>query len=137
MGFPANFEMVQELCSSLSEGDDAITRELFTCLAGKWSLWVMSVLAEADGPLRFSRVLESAGSISQKSLTKTLRQLERGGLATRKMFMEAPPRVEYTITPLGLQFLQQIEPLWTWVAQNAGQFQAAQQEFAKQLQQPA
>ncbi|WP_158824031.1 helix-turn-helix domain-containing protein [Granulicella sp. S156] len=117
------------LCDSLSEDQDTLTREIVTRLADKWTLWVMSVLAEAGEPLRFSRVLEQVEGVSQKSLTKTLRQLERDGLVTRKMFAEVPPRVEYAITPIGVEMLEHVEPLWSWVAKSVGRFQQARIVF--------
>ena len=117
------------LCDSLSEDQDTLTREIVTGLADKWTLWVMSVLAEAGEPLRFSRVMEQVEGVSQKSLTKTLRQLERDGLVTRKMFAEVPPRVEYAITPIGVEMLEHVEPLWSWVAKSVGRFQEARGAF--------
>jgi len=117
------------LCDSLSEDQDTLTREIVTGLADKWTLWVMSVLAEAGEPLRFSRVMEQVEGVSQKSLTKTLRQLERDGLVTRKMFAEVPPRVEYAITPIAVEMLEHVEPLWSWVAKSVGRFQEARSAF--------
>ena len=117
------------LCDSLSEDQDTLTREIVTRLADKWTLWVMSVLAEAGEPLRFSRVLEQVEGVSQKSLTKVLRQLERDGLVTRKMFAEVPPRVEYAITPIAVEMLEHVEPLWSWVAKSVGRFQQARGAF--------
>lgn len=64
----------------------------------------------AGTPLRFSRLMEHVKGVSQKSLTKTLRQLERDGLVTRKMFAEVPPRVEYAMTALGVEMLKHVEP---------------------------
>ena len=124
-----NWDAACELCESLSEDQDTLTREIVTRLADKWTLWVMSVLAEAGEPLRFSRVLEQVEGVSQKSLTKVLRQLERDGLVTRKMFAEVPPRVEYAITPIGVEMLEHVEPLWTWVAKSVGRFQQARSAF--------
>ena len=117
------------VCDALSEGEDALTREMVTRLADKWSLWTMAVLAEAGEPLRFTRVMEQVEGVSHKSLTKTLRGLERDGLITREVFAEVPPRVEYTITALGMELLSHIEPLWIWVAQSVGRFQRARLEF--------
>ena len=124
-----NWDAACELCESLSEDQDTLTREIVTRLADKWTLWVMSVLAEAGEPLRFSRVLEQVEGVSQKSLTKVLRQLERDGLVTRKMFAEVPPRVEYAITPIGVEMLEHVEPLWSWVAKSVGRFQEARGAF--------
>ena len=67
--------------------------------------------------------------ISQKSLTKALRQLERDGMVTRTMFAEVPPRVEYAITPIGIEMMEHVEPLWLWVAKSVGRFQQARAEF--------
>src|ERR1700679_4163249 len=110
------------VCDALSEAEDDLTREMVTRLADKWSLWTMAVLAEAGEPLRFARVMEQVEGVSQKSLTKTLRALERDGLITRQVFAEVPPRVEYTITALGLELLSHVEPLWNWVAGSVGKF---------------
>ncbi len=117
------------VCDALSETEDELTREMVTRLADKWSLWTMAVLAEAGEPLRFTRVMEQVEGVSQKSLTKTLRGLERDGLITRQVFAEVPPRVEYTITALGMELLSHIEPLWMWVAKSVGRFKAARIDF--------
>jgi DNA-binding HxlR family transcriptional regulator len=129
MDKPGFLERCDVLCESLSEEEDALTREIVARVADKWSLWTLSVLAGAAGPLRFSRVMDQVEGISQKSLTKALRQLERDGLVTRKMFAEVPPRVEYAITPMGVEMLEQVAPLWMWVAKSVGHFQAARSQF--------
>ena len=79
--------------------------------------------------MRFSWVMESVEGISQKSLTKTLRQLERGGLVTRVVFPEVPPRVEYRITKLGEELLVQLHPVWLWTVANVKRFEAARSKF--------
>ena len=73
--------------------------------------------------------MEHVEGVSQKSLTKTLRALERDGLITRQVFAEVPPRVEYAITELGMEMLEHIEPLWVWVATSVGRFHAARSAF--------
>jgi DNA-binding HxlR family transcriptional regulator len=124
-----DWDKAKNLCESLTEEEDALTREMVSRLADKWSLWTMAVLAEAGEPMRFSRVMEQVEAISQKSLTKTLRGLERDGLVTREVFAEVPPRVEYEITDVGAEFLDQVGPLWVWVARSARKFQKARAEF--------
>ena len=123
------FLQAHEMMHAPVASGDVMTRELMTHLADKWALWVLSVLAESGGPMRFSRILDAVTGVSQKSLTKTLRQLERDGLATRQMFMEVPPRVEYTITPLGQDLVRHVEPLWTWVSRKARTIEAMRQTF--------
>jgi DNA-binding HxlR family transcriptional regulator len=117
------------VCDALTVAEDELTREMVTRLADKWSLWTMAVLAESGGALRFTRVMEQVEGVSQKSLTKTLRALERDGLITRQVFAEVPPRVEYTVTELGMEMLEHVEPLWIWVAKSVGRFRSARAEF--------
>jgi DNA-binding HxlR family transcriptional regulator len=107
-----------------------LVREIVSQISEKWTLWAMAVLAEAGVPMRFSRVMERVEGISQKSLTKTLRQLERGGLVTRVVFAEVPPRVEYQITKLGEGLLAQLHPVWLWTVANVKRFEAARSKYA-------
>jgi DNA-binding HxlR family transcriptional regulator len=113
-------------CEALNESEDSLTRDIVTRIAEKWTLWTMAELAAAEAPIRFSRLLERVEGVSQKSLTKVLRQLERDGLVTRRVFAQVPPRVEYAITDLALEMLEIVHPLWKWAAANVAKFQAAQ-----------
>jgi DNA-binding HxlR family transcriptional regulator len=119
-------------CDALAPGLDDLTRDIVTRMAEKWTLWTLAVLAEAAKPLRFSRVMEYVEGVSQKSLTKTLRQLERDGLVTRVVFPEVPPRVEYAITSLGVEMLEQVHPLWLWTLKNVSRFDLAQKRYDAQ-----
>src|SRR5271163_835941 len=114
---------IKDFCETLSEAEDSLTREMVSRISDKWSLWTMSVIAELGQPMRFSRIMDQVEGISQKSLTKTLRGLERDGLITREVFAEVPPRVEYTITALGSEMLDNVAPLWLWVAKSVQRFQ--------------
>jgi DNA-binding HxlR family transcriptional regulator len=113
-----------EICASLSAGQEALVREIISRSADKWSLWTLSVLAMSDS-LRFSRLLEHVSGISQKSLTVTLRQLERDGLVTRTVTVRSPIRVDYAATALGIELIRRVDPLWTWVARNHDVFARA------------
>jgi DNA-binding HxlR family transcriptional regulator len=125
----SSWEHIKEFCETLTDDEDSLTREMVACIADKWSLWTMSVIAEYNRPMRFSRIMENVAGISQKSLTKTLRGLERDGLITRKVFAEVPPRVEYAMTPLGAEMLDNVVPLWLWVAKSVRRFQKARTAF--------
>lgn len=118
------------ICDRLTPEQDLLVREIVTQISEKWTLWTMSVLAQAGAPMRFSRVMDQVEGISQKSLTKTLRQLEKGGLVTRVVFPEVPPRVEYRITTLGEDLLVQLHPLWQWTVANVKRFQKARSKYA-------
>ena len=119
----SGWDQIKDFCETLSEDEDTLTREMVSRISDKWSLWIMSVIAESGRPLRFSRIMDEVEGISQKSLTKTLRGLERDGLITRKVFAEVPPRVEYAITALGSEMLDNVAPLWLWVAKSVKRFQ--------------
>lgn len=96
---------------------EALVREILERVADKWTLLVIDALGENE--MRFSRLREAVGGVSQKMLTKTLRQLERDGLVTRRVHAEVPPRVDYKLTPLGLGLGESVCGVWTWVEAHA------------------
>jgi DNA-binding HxlR family transcriptional regulator len=111
---------------TLTQVEDRLVREVLERVTGRWSLSVLRILAEVNGPLRFSRVLERVEGISQKVLTHTLRTLERDGLLTRTLYPQVPPRVEYELTPLGRELMGPVASLWRWIAGRLPDFEAAQ-----------
>jgi DNA-binding HxlR family transcriptional regulator len=92
------------------------TRAALSLLAGKWSVDVLYLLA--SGSRRYSDVLYEVGEISKKTLTHTLRSLERDGLVTRRVLPEIPARVEYSLTPLGWSITGPLMALYEWSAQH-------------------
>jgi DNA-binding HxlR family transcriptional regulator len=116
------------LCENLTEEEELVVRDIVARVADKWSLWALSELFE-NGPLRFSRLLERIEGISQKSLTATLRQLERDGLVTRTVTVQVPIRVDYEATDLGLDLIGRFEPFWLWVADNRNAFAEARKDY--------
>jgi DNA-binding HxlR family transcriptional regulator len=123
------WDRIKDFCDTLTEAEDTLTREMVSRISDKWSLWTMSVIAEHGRPMRFSRIMDQVEGISQKSLTKTLRGLEHDGLLTREVFAQVPPRVEYTITAFGSEMLDNVAPLWLWVATSVQRFQDCRAEF--------
>ena len=100
----------------MSSADQTLIRDVLTRVVDKWSLWALMELTEEKGPLRFSRLLERVQGVSQKSLTATLRELERDGFITRTVTVQVPIRVDYTATPLGYALIRLVDPLWSWAA---------------------
>jgi DNA-binding HxlR family transcriptional regulator len=92
------------------------TRRVLSLLAGKWSVEVLYLLA--SGTRRYSEVLYEVGEISKKTLTQTLRALEREGLVARRAYPEVPPRVEYSLTSLGWSLTGPLMSLYEWSAEN-------------------
>jgi len=110
----------------------ALVHELIGRVADKWTMLVLEVLEEY-GVVRFTRLGELVGGVSQKMLTKTLRQLERDGLVTRRIFMEVPPRVEYALTPTGRELMLKFLPLWLWIVEQLPVFVAARRTYEARL----
>jgi DNA-binding HxlR family transcriptional regulator len=98
-------------------------------LADKWAVLIVRRLA--DGTLRFAELRRAIDGISQKMLTSTLRDLERDGLVTRKLYASVPPKVEYTLTPLGGSLVNKVEDLCRWAEANAGQVLKSREAFDK------
>jgi len=92
------------------------TRAALSLVGGKWSVDVLYLLA--SGSRRYSDVLYEVGEISKKTLTHTLRSLERDGLITRRLLPETPVRVEYTLTPLGWSITGPLMALYEWSAEH-------------------
>ncbi len=106
-----------------------LVRELLDRVADKWTLLVIEAL-ESGQPVRFSRLREQVTGVSQKMLTKTLRQLERDGLVTRRVHPVIPPHVDYTLTDSGRSLGEAVCGIWIWVEANADSVAAARQAFA-------
>jgi DNA-binding HxlR family transcriptional regulator len=81
------------------------------------------------GTLRFGELRRRMGPISQKMLTKTLRQLERDGLVAREVYAEVPPRVEYRLTALGRGLGKAVCGIWTWAARHLGDVERARRTY--------
>ena len=105
------------------------TRQVLDCIADKWTVLIIRRLA--DGTLRFAQLQRAVDGISQKVLTKTLRDLERDGIVTRRIYASVPPKVEYTLTPLGRSLCSLVAGICDWAEANIEQVQAARQVYAR------
>ncbi len=102
-------------------------RDVLESIADKWTLIVLDELE--SGTKRFSVLQRSVGGISQKVLTQTLREMERNGFVVRTVHPEVPPRVEYTLTPMGRDLGEAICGVWKWTAANHARVVAARGAF--------
>jgi DNA-binding HxlR family transcriptional regulator len=101
--------------------------QTLSLIGNKWTVLVIALLA--GGPCRFNELRRSIGGITQRSLTLTLRELEREGLITRTVFPSVPARVEYELTELGLSLRDPISALAKWVSRNQPTLEAARKAF--------
>lgn len=87
-------------------------------VAGKWAIPIIYRLIILDEPVRFSALQRAVHPITQKELTRQLRQFEVRGLVTRRVFAEVPPRVEYQITELGKSLRPTLDSLAGWMNEH-------------------
>ena len=102
-------------------------RELLGQVLDKWSLAVMNELCEA--PCRFNELRRAIPAVSQKSLSATLRRLERNGLIERRLLSSRPIAVEYRITPLGKTAREPIDALLGWASAHLHRIERARTLF--------
>lgn len=96
----------------LSELPACPVETTLTLIGNKWEVLILRDLM--DGTKRFGELRRSVGHISQKVLTSQLRAMEDAGLVHREVFAEVPPRVEYSLTPLGLSLRPVLDSLRDW-----------------------
>ena len=102
-------------------------RELLDQVLDKWSLQVLDELCEQ--PLRFNELRRAIPVVTQKSLTATLRRLERNGMVDRVVVTSRPIAVQYRIAPLGRTLQELIDALFSWSAENLSDVERARERF--------
>ncbi|MBB3052939.1 DNA-binding HxlR family transcriptional regulator [Prauserella isguenensis] len=102
-------------------------RELLGQVLDKWSLEVLDRLCER--PRRFNELRRAIPEVTQKSLTATLRRLERNGMVERDIVSTRPVGVEYRIAPLGKTLQDLIDALLQWSAARLPEVQRARDRF--------
>jgi DNA-binding HxlR family transcriptional regulator len=103
-------------------------RDILARIGDKWSVSVIHMLGDAR-TLRFNELRSGIDGISQRMLTVTLRGLERDGLVERTAYPEVPPRVEYTLTPLGATLRQLVRALVAWSGAHLTEVDAARAAY--------
>ena len=116
---PAELEYTPQNCHA---------REMLIRIGDKWSVYVIHLLDEG-GTMRFNELRSQVEGISQRMLTVTLRGMERDGLVTRKVYPEVPPRVEYSLTPLGKTLRQLVRGLVQWSGAHLVEVDAARASY--------
>ncbi|HMK45651.1 MAG TPA: helix-turn-helix domain-containing protein [Methanocella sp.] len=88
-------------------------------IGGKWKQLIIYELN--DETLRFSQLMERLQPrITQRMLTKQLRELEEDGLIIRKVYTQVPPKVEYSLTETGKSLLPILDQLCEWGYEHMG-----------------
>ncbi len=95
---------------------DCPSRGVLDHLTSRWGSLILILLLE--GTHRFSELRREIGGVSEKMLAQSLQRLEADGFLTRTVFPTIPPKVEYTLTPLGHEAATHIRALTDWVELN-------------------
>jgi DNA-binding HxlR family transcriptional regulator len=103
------------------------SRRVLDLIANRWAVLVIYALSE--GTKRHNRLQREVEGISQKMLTKTLRSLERDGLIRREVYPVVPPKVEYSLTPLGETLIGILTELCKWAEEHIEEVDAARADY--------
>ena len=112
-----NVKTVKTSAVSSCTANSCEIRDAFMMIGGKWKSMILYVLS-TQGVVRFNQLKKTVSGISQKMLTQQLRELERDGLIKRQAFPEVPPRVEYSMTELGLSLGPIYQAVHHWEQEN-------------------
>ena len=92
-------------------------RNVIARFGNKWGFLVMLVIGE-HGTVRFNELSRAIPDISTRVLSGTLRTLEADDLVERKVYPETPPRVEYSLSPIGKELMPIVQELTAWATKN-------------------
>ncbi|MBU0557376.1 MAG: helix-turn-helix transcriptional regulator [Alphaproteobacteria bacterium] len=104
--------------------------ETLSRFGDRWTLPV--VVSLHDGTLRFNQIRREVSGISQQMLTRTLRALERDGMVSRTVHPTTPPKVDYTLTPLGQSLAGEAVRLGIWAQTHREEIDAHRERFDRE-----
>lgn len=119
---------LKENLKKYSNLDECPIRNIISRFSGKWPVIILCILSENECT-RFNQIQKAIPDISPKVLSDTLKNLETDGIIKRIVYGEVPPRVEYSLTKLGLSLMPYInkiirsscaiENVYSYVHENA------------------
>jgi DNA-binding HxlR family transcriptional regulator len=98
-------------------------REVFEVVSGRWG--PLAIMALKEGKKRHGELRRELEGVSQKMLIQTLRNLEHNGLVVREVHPVVPPKVEYSLTPLGTSLQPLLEAVCQWSERHLGEVEEA------------
>lgn len=109
-------------------------RDVLDRLGDQWTVLVLLELSK--GTCRFTVLRRAIPDISPRMLSLTVRRLEQDGLISRQVFPTIPPRVDYSITPLGRSFMDSLSGMVKWAADHHVEVLAARQAYVPPVAEP-
>lgn len=101
--------------------------QLLEHIANKWTILIIYALSQ--GKKRYSELKQQIVGVSPKMLIQTLRNLERYGLISREVYPTVPPRVDYSLTPLGASLVEPLAVLGEWAYQHIADVKTAMAQY--------
>ncbi|WP_196797400.1 helix-turn-helix domain-containing protein [Gloeocapsa sp. PCC 7428] len=101
--------------------------QVLELIANKWTILIMYALTQ--GKKRYSELKQQVVGVSPKMLIQNLRNLERYGLIEREVYPSVPPRVEYSLTPLGTSLVEPLAVLGEWAYQHIADVKTAMEHY--------
>lgn len=121
-------DLRKEIMDKINNGDFNCEKELtLAIISGKWKIVILWHLG-VEGPLRFSELQRLFPKITHKMLTNQLKELIDDGIVRREVFPEAPPKVEYSLTELGMTLLPIIEMMYEWGKKRMADIQKTKEQ---------
>ncbi|MER7765170.1 helix-turn-helix domain-containing protein [Streptomyces sp. NPDC097619] len=103
------------------------SRGVLEHVTSRWGVLVLAALVERA--YRFSELRREIGGVSEKMLAQTLRTLERDGFVHREAHPVIPPRVDYSLTPMGREAAEQVWALARWTERRTSDVQRARAAY--------
>lgn len=103
------------------------SRDILQNVTSRWGVLALAALAEGD--LRFSALRRRVDGVSERMLSQTLQTLERDGFITRTVLQSIPPKVEYSLTDLGVEVTERLRGLIELVQGNVAEVMAARDAY--------
>lgn len=103
-------------------GEDLLcpVRYFMDVAGGKWKISILCILSDG-APYRYSYIKKRLGDVTNTMLSKSLQELEKDGILSRKQYPEIPPRVEYRLTEKGLSLIPMIVSMGKWGVERCGE----------------
>lgn len=111
------------------------SRAVLSHLTSRWAVLVLVLLL--SGTRRFSELRREVGGVSEKMLAQTLDALCSDGFVLRQAYMVIPPKVEYSLTPLGREAAERLAVLVDWIEDNYPRIEQARAEITGVATAPA
>lgn len=109
------------------------SRQILDHISSTWGSLILVVLLERT--FRFSELRNKIEGISEKMLAQTLQTLEQDGFVLRKAYPVIPPKVEYSLTPMGKSVAKHMQELTLWIEKNLAQITESQKKSSKKTKQ--